>query len=52
MSPQSVSKTSKSLEGVHGVHVVSHSHFGFESIGQVSGFESADAGTKQRLFIE
>ncbi|CAA0328619.1 hypothetical protein AtEden1_Chr1g0071651 [Arabidopsis thaliana] len=52
MSPQSVSKTSKSLECVHGVHVVSHSHFGFESIGQVSGFESADAGTKQRLFIE
>ncbi|KAF3525865.1 hypothetical protein F2Q69_00051352 [Brassica cretica] len=52
MSPQSVSKTSKSLEGLHGVHVVSHSPFAFEGISQVSSFQSSDARTKQSLFIE
>ncbi|XP_010533367.1 PREDICTED: uncharacterized protein LOC104809176 [Tarenaya hassleriana] len=57
MKQQSLSKTAKTLEGVHGVHVVSHSPFAFERIGQVGDFESAcsntsDARSNQRLSLQ
>jgi len=56
MSLQNVSKSSNALEGIHGVHVTSHSPFSFEKTTQVSDFQtntkSSVMESNQRLSIE
>ncbi|CAH8253279.1 unnamed protein product [Arabidopsis lyrata] len=53
MSLQNVSKSSNNaLEGIHGVHVTSHSPFSFEKTTQVSDSKSTDMESNQRLLIE
>ncbi|KAL0424631.1 UNVERIFIED_CONTAM: hypothetical protein Sradi_0997900 [Sesamum radiatum] len=57
MTPESALKPSKALNGVHGMHVVSHSPFSFQEIKQHVDFnESANGtsntGSNQRLIVQ
>lgn len=57
MSPQGALKTSKALEGVHGVHLVPHSPFPLEEINQHRDFqnstcESSVFGASQQLIVQ
>ncbi|XP_010477595.1 PREDICTED: uncharacterized protein LOC104756670 [Camelina sativa] len=56
MSLQNVSKSSNALEGIHGVHVVSHSPFSFEKTTQAGDFQtnskSSVMDSNQKLSIE